>query len=96
MHHHCLCCALIKVTADLPAASLAGMALNHLSSRLQPGVASVYCSIVQQTKNGVEFYIKHFPEVAGRPYADARWVPLEASGLADMTCLLRWPIKQVM
>ena len=55
-------------------------------------MASVYCSIVQQTKNGIEFYIKHFPEVAGRPYADARWVSLEASGLA---CSLRWHLKKV-
>ena len=26
-----LCCALVRVTADLPAASLAGTSLNHLS-----------------------------------------------------------------
>ena len=29
----------------------------------QPGVASVYCSIVQQTRTGAEFYIETFPEL---------------------------------
>ncbi len=31
---------------------------------VQPGVASVYCAIVQQTRDGCEFYIKDFPELA--------------------------------
>ena len=39
---------------------------------MQPGVASVYCAIVQQTQDGSEFYIKDFPELAGSTYADAR------------------------
>lgn len=39
---------------------------------LQPGVASVYCSIVQQTRSGVEFYIKAFPELEGLSYRAAR------------------------
>ena len=38
----------------------------------QPGVASVYCSIVQQTRSGVEFYIKGFPELEGLTYKGAR------------------------
>ena len=32
---------------------------------MQPGVASVYCSIVQQTKTGAEFYVEAFPELTG-------------------------------
>ena len=39
---------------------------------MQPGVASVYCAVVQQTHDGSEFYIKDFPELAGTCYADAR------------------------
>jgi len=39
---------------------------------VQPGVASVYCAVVQQTHDGSEFYIKDFPELAGTCYADAR------------------------
>ena len=39
---------------------------------LQPGVASVYCAIVQQTRDGCEFYIKDFPELAGCSYSEAR------------------------
>ncbi len=41
-------------------------------ARAQPGVASVYCAVVQQTHDGSEFYIKDFPELAGTCYADAR------------------------
>ena len=39
---------------------------------LQPGVASVYCSIVQQTHNGVELYVREFPEMAGMQFWDIR------------------------
>lgn len=39
---------------------------------LQPGVASVYCTIVQQTKEGVEFYLKKFPELDGKTFQQAR------------------------
>ena len=49
--------------------------MTRLTSRCppaQPGVASVYCAIVQQTRDGSEFYIKDFPELAGTCYADAR------------------------
>lgn len=34
-----------------------------MQSAVQPGVASVYCSLVQQTKGGAELYIRRFPEV---------------------------------
>ena len=39
---------------------------------IQPGVASVYCTIVQQTKDGVEFYLKRFPELEGKTFQEAR------------------------
>ena len=39
---------------------------------LQPGVASVYCTIVQQTERGVEFYLKEFPELVGMTFQEAR------------------------
>ena len=39
---------------------------------MQPGVASVYCTIVQQTKEGVEFYLKNFPELEGKTFQEAR------------------------
>ena len=39
---------------------------------VQPGVASVYCAIVQQTTDGCEFYIKNFPTLYGSSYGDAR------------------------
>ena len=39
---------------------------------MQPGVASVYCTIVQQTQNGVEFYLKNFPQLAGKTFKEAR------------------------
>ena len=39
---------------------------------LQPGVASVYCSIVQQTRNGVELYVREFSEMAGMQFWDIR------------------------
>lgn len=40
---------------------------------VQPGVASVYCSIVQQTKNSVEFFFKHFQKLEGKTYGEARY-----------------------
>ena len=39
---------------------------------VQPGVASVYCSIVQQTRTGAEFYIQPFPELVGQSYQEIR------------------------
>ena len=39
---------------------------------VQPGVASVYCTIVQQTQNGVEFYLKGFPQLAGKTFQEVR------------------------
>lgn len=39
---------------------------------LQPGVASVYCTIVQQSLNGSEFYIRAFPEMNGLTFGAAR------------------------
>lgn len=39
---------------------------------VQPGVASVYCSIVQQTAKGVEFFFKYFSKLEGRQYGEAR------------------------
>ncbi len=40
---------------------------------LQPGVASVYCSIVQQTSKSVEFFFKHFSMLEGKTYSEARY-----------------------
>ncbi len=40
--------------------------------RAQPGVASVYCSIVQQTRNGVECYVRAFKDLIGLPFATVR------------------------
>lgn len=48
------------------------MSLLAALSACQPGVASVYCAIVQQTKDGCEFYIKHFPELGGCTFREAR------------------------
>lgn len=39
---------------------------------VQPGVASVYCTIVQQSLNGSEFYIRAFPELDGATFGAAR------------------------
>ena len=39
---------------------------------LQPGVASVYCTIVQQSLEDVEFYIRNFPQFCGKSYAAVR------------------------
>jgi len=39
---------------------------------LQPGVASVYCSIVQQTHNGVELYERQFNEMIGMTFGEIR------------------------
>ena len=32
----------------------------------------MYCSIVQQTRTGAEFYIERFPELEGQSYQDIR------------------------
>lgn len=32
----------------------------------------MYCSIVQQTRNGVELYVREFPEMAGMQFWDIR------------------------
>ena len=32
----------------------------------------MYCTIVQQTKEGVEFYLKNFPELEGKTFREAR------------------------
>ena len=39
---------------------------------MQPGVASVYCTIVQQTHNGVELYVRQFQEMVGLTFGDIR------------------------
>ena len=39
---------------------------------VQPGVASVHASILQKAPNGVSFYIRDFPQLAGMKYGDAR------------------------
>lgn len=39
---------------------------------MQPGVASVYCTIVQQSLEDVEFYIRNFPQFCGKSFAVAR------------------------
>ncbi|KAK9917305.1 hypothetical protein WJX75_002985 [Coccomyxa subellipsoidea] len=41
-------------------------------SAFSPGVASVYCSIVQQTRLGVECYVRSFPELHGMTFAEVR------------------------
>mmetsp|Transcript_19941 Transcript_19941/g.60258 ORF Transcript_19941/g.60258 Transcript_19941/m.60258 type:complete len:961 (+) Transcript_19941:333-3215(+) len=48
------------------------MSLLLALSASQPGVASVYCAIVQQTSDGCEFYIKSFPGLEGCTYQEAR------------------------
>ena len=48
------------------------MSLLLAQSAVQPGVASVYCAVVQQTTEGCEFYIKDFPQLYGAPYVEAR------------------------
>ena len=39
---------------------------------MQPGVASVYCTLVQQTHNGVELYVRQVPEMVGMQFGDIR------------------------
>ena len=39
---------------------------------MQPGVASVYCTIVQQSLEDVEFYIRNFPQFCGKSFAAVR------------------------
>ena len=46
--------------------------LLHAPMWAQPGIASVYSSIVQQTRSGVEFYIRAFPDLEGLTYGAAR------------------------
>ncbi|EIE27753.1 hypothetical protein COCSUDRAFT_55736 [Coccomyxa subellipsoidea C-169] len=41
-------------------------------SAFSPGVASVYCSIVQQTRTGVECYVRSFPELQGMTFTEVR------------------------
>ncbi|CAK0785418.1 hypothetical protein CVIRNUC_008627 [Coccomyxa viridis] len=41
-------------------------------SAFSPGVASVYCSIVQQTRNGVELYVREFSELVGMSFCEIR------------------------
>ncbi|KAA6419289.1 MAG: hypothetical protein FRX49_10813 [Trebouxia sp. A1-2] len=48
------------------------MSLLLAQSAVQPGVASVYCSIVQQTSKSVEFFFKHFSMLEGKTYSEAR------------------------
>jgi hypothetical protein len=53
----------------------------------QPGIASVYSSIVQQTTSGVEFYIRAFPELEGLTYGAARRAfPVPAPATALRPC----------
>ena len=35
-------------------------------------MASVYCTIVQQTHNGVELYVRQFPDMVGLTFGDIR------------------------
>lgn len=48
---------------------------------VQPGVASVYCSIVQQTRNGVECYVRDFPQLQGLPFREVPPLQRSASSL---------------
>lgn len=48
---------------------------------VQPGVASVYCSIVQQTSKSVEFFFKHFPILEGKTYSEARYATATPQGI---------------
>ena len=43
-----------------------------VAPRAQPGVASVYCSIVQQTRHSVECYVRGFEALEGLSFAEAR------------------------
>jgi hypothetical protein len=57
--------------------------LTHWRPGAQPGIASVYSSIVQQTTSGVEFYIRAFPELEGLTYGAARRAfPVPAPAMA--------------
>ncbi|KAK9836266.1 hypothetical protein WJX81_000586 [Elliptochloris bilobata] len=48
------------------------MSMLLAQSAVSPGIASVYSSIVQQTRSGVEFYIRAFPDLEGLSYGAAR------------------------
>jgi hypothetical protein len=54
----------------------AAVALDCWVVAMQPGVASVYCSIVQQTSKSVEFFFKHFSMLEGKTYSEARYALL--------------------
>ena len=57
--------------------------LLHAPMCAQPGIASVYSSIVQQTRSGVEFYIRAFPDLEGLTYGAARRAfPVRATTVA--------------
>ena len=38
----------------------------------QPGVASVHCAILQKTLNSVSLYLRHYPQLEGHTYKQAR------------------------
>ena len=58
----------------------------------QPGIASVYSSIVQQTRSGVEFYIRAFPDLEGLTYGAARRAfPVGIDSLPALTDV-QWPL----
>ncbi|KAK9815434.1 hypothetical protein WJX72_003650 [[Myrmecia] bisecta] len=75
--------SIVQAARNIMQASAQKLRLTDLSGRrdmsvllahsaVAPGVASVYCTIVQQSRNGVEFYIKDFPELSGLTYGAAR------------------------
>ena len=80
----CICIYLLQLhvpaaTAYVPVAYAQGsaaVAADCWVVALQPGVASVYCSIVQQTSKSVEFFFKHFSMLEGKTYSEARYAPL--------------------
>lgn len=58
----------------------------------QPGIASVYSSIVQQTRSGVEFYIRAFPDLEGLTYGAARRAfPVGIDSLPALNDV-QWPL----
>lgn len=46
---------------------------------VQPGVANVYCSVTQHSRNGATFYLENFPAMTGKEYRLQHFIALLAA-----------------
>ena len=95
---HTCCDCMYLLNMHVPAATAcsycickgsAAVAFDCWVVALQPGVASVYCSIVQQTSKSVEFFFKYFSMLEGKTYSEARYTPLLVARSSSSQVLLQ-------